>query len=708
MKLYAANCTGNRNNTYYPHCIEIKTKSDFARAVSRDHMSSKMSDAYRNTDNFLGRDCLMFDVDNTHTDDPALWITTDDIAETFPGVNYMLVRSRNYMKEKRKVDKKTGAVTISEAREKWHVYAPLAHPIERPEDFTQLMKNIVCLFPFLDPSAIDNARFFFGVEHPHITIEAGTQCIDDYLDNADPVELRYQKETAILDFAEKVKSGDYKDNKYTRLVVNIGCEFLGIRNPIPAEAAEQYAPNNLEPDDDTSWIDDATQRRAIQWLENWASQCGVELGRRYPIRSGVHAGAIAICVTCPWEDEHSGGDWPDNETVIIIEKSGKYDYICRHSHGGALHWSDYRKACEKRAGLDGAGQPLQDEAPAQRQQPAEDNAKPDNVLNYINTRMDEDITAFAQEIKTGFQEFDREAGGLYPGLYTIGAVSSLGKTTFCAQMADQIAAGGNDVLFFSMEQSRLELVSKSIVRTVAKKDISTTLTSLKIRRGFLPRPVLDAAREYAESVGDRLSIIEGVFDCNIGYISNYIRDYIKLNDRRPVVFIDYLQILQPTDDGQHRPNDTRATIDAAVRELKMLSHKYRIPIIVISSLNRANYLLPIDFESFKESGLVEYSSDVLMGLQFRCLHDPEFEKMKTITEKREKIRREKNGTPRKLELVILKNRYGKPSFCCGFDYFSSIDLFRETNTDFEAAEALHDDQTEEATPWDKDYLSTRR
>ena len=704
MKLYTADCRGDAKNTSYPHCVEIKTKRDFIQAMNRDHMTAAMTNNYRDSSNFEGCDCIMFDIDNTHTDDPEGWITADDIAETFP-VNYMLVRSRNYMKEKRKVDKKTGAVKISEPREKWHVYAPLAHPITRADDFAQLIKNILCLFPFLDPAAIDTARFFFGVENPHVTFETGGQCIDEYLDSADPIELRHDKEAAILNFAEKIKSGDYKDEKQTRLVVTIGCEFLEIKNPLPSSAPEQYDLNNLELGDNLDWIDAADQRRALQWLENWAQQWSVTLGRRYTIPSGVHAGAVAICVTCPWEHEHSGGNWPDNEAVILVERSGKLDFVCRHSHGAALHWSDYRKACE-RPDLDGAAEALR-EGSATQQKPAEENTRPDSVLTYINTRMDEDITKFAQEIKTGFAEFDREAGGLYPGLYTIGAVSSLGKTSFCLQLADQIAAGGHDVLFFSMEQTRLELVSKSIVRTIAKKDITTTLTSLKLRRGYLPQPALDAAREYCESVGDRLSIIEGIFNCDINYISNYIRDYIKLNDRRPVVFIDYLQILQPTEDAQRRPNDTKATIDAAVRELKIMSHELRIPVIVISSLNRANYLLPIDFESFKESGLIEYSSDVIFGLQFRCLHDPEFEKIKTITEKRDRISREKNSTPRKLELVALKNRYGRPSFCCGFDYFPSVDLFREVTTDFTPADELAT-EGEEATPWGTDYLNMRR
>lgn len=45
-------------------------------------------------------------------------------------------------------------------------------------------------------------------------------------------------------------------------------------------------------------------------------------------------------------------------------------------------------------------------------------------------------------------------GGLYTGLYFIGAVSSLGKTTFTLQIADNLAKQGRDVLCFFLEQVR--------------------------------------------------------------------------------------------------------------------------------------------------------------------------------------------------------------------------------------------------------------
>ena len=307
--------------------------------------------------------------------------------------------------------------------------------------------------------------------------------------------------------------------------------------------------------------------------------------------------------------------------------------------------------------------------------------KPDNTALYIDLFMGSDIEKFKKDIPTGFEELDLMAGGLYPGLYVLAAISSLGKTTFALQMAEQIAGAGHDVIFFSLEQSRFEMVAKGISRRTAQKDMSKAVTALSIRKGYVPAHVQEAAEQYKADVGDRLSIVEGNFACDIAYIADYIRRYVASNGVRPVVFVDYLQILQPTETRQN----TKETVDNAVTELKRLSREINIPIIAISSVNRVNYLTPIDFESFKESGGIEYTADVAWGLQLQCLNDKSlFEKEGKATQKREAVKKAKKANPRKIELVCLKNRYGTPSFSCYFDYYAAYDLMTKcTKLDFE-------------------------
>lgn len=302
--------------------------------------------------------------------------------------------------------------------------------------------------------------------------------------------------------------------------------------------------------------------------------------------------------------------------------------------------------------------------------------RPDNTANYIDCLMSGEIDRFkeAGNKLTGFSNLDAQAGGLYSGLYVLAAISSLGKTTFALQLADQLAAAGHDTIIFSMEQSRLELVSKSIARYTAQANMQTTVNSLSIRRGYLPEQVLTAAEAYKAAVGDRLSIVEGNFNCTIGYIGQYVRNYIARTGTRPTIIIDYLQILQPAQDGQSK-GSKKDEIDLAVTELKRISRELDLTVIVISSVNRANYQTEFAFESLKESGGIEFTADCVWGLQLLCLDEPLFAEDKKVQDKRKRIADAKAEMPRRIKFVCIKNRYGISNYSCAFDYYPQHDLF---------------------------------
>ena len=300
----------------------------------------------------------------------------------------------------------------------------------------------------------------------------------------------------------------------------------------------------------------------------------------------------------------------------------------------------------------------------------------DNMKAYVTNRMQDEIRAFivSSDTKTGFAQFDKLAGGLYPGLYVLGAISSLGKTTFIQQIADNVAAAGRPVLFFSLEMSRLEMASKSISRKTAQIDFANAVSSLKIRAGVTSKTVQEATQAYIDAIAENMQIIEGGFDTTIESITKYTEAFISQhNEQKPIVIVDYLQIIQGAQKGT-----VREAIDYNVVELKRLSRAYGIPVLVISSINRGNYLLPVDFESFKESGGIEYTADVVLGLQLACLDDnPVFQKDKDIMAKREAIKAAKAENPRKIRLVCLKNRYGRPDWTVTYKYYPQFDYFQE-------------------------------
>lgn len=336
-------------------------------------------------------------------------------------------------------------------------------------------------------------------------------------------------------------------------------------------------------------------------------------------------------------------------------------------------------------------------------------AKPYNTADYIRQRMAAEIQTLKGQAgrKTGFPNLDAEAGSVYAGLYCIGAASSLGKTTFVNQLADQLAAAGEHVLYFSLEQSRLEMVSKSISRLTAQADIKKAVSSIQIRTGAQGAAISAAVKKYLQDVGDRVSIIEGNFNCTPSFIGETARAYRAANAATPLIVVDYLQILRPDADPEtgRRPADPRQTVDTNLVALKRLSRELETPVFVICSINRANYLTPIDFESFKESGQIEFTADVVWGLQLAVMNDQLFDKEGKIKEKREKVADAKAATPREIELVCLKNRFGKARYTSSFRYYPQYDYFIPWDGSSTFTE-LPDDG--EPTPFEDQPAYTRR
>ena len=295
---------------------------------------------------------------------------------------------------------------------------------------------------------------------------------------------------------------------------------------------------------------------------------------------------------------------------------------------------------------------------------------------------------------TGFPLFDDILdGGLYEGLYCIGAITSLGKTTLALQIADQIASRTKKrILIFSLEMSRAELISKSLSRLtlmeVFKGGKSTKLA--KTARGITDGDrhtryskeelgIMDTAlKEYSSKYASKISIYEGIGDIGVQQIREEVDRVKRLFGEAPIVLVDYLQILAPYNEEYIRATDKQNT-DKNVVELKRISRDYKTTIIGISSFNRDNYTAPVNLSSFKESGAIEYSSDVLIGLQFLGMDYEEGENDKQRDKRIRELRKSEDargraGQDQTIQLKVLKNRYGCKgdvilSFYPMFNYF---------------------------------------
>ena len=272
--------------------------------------------------------------------------------------------------------------------------------------------------------------------------------------------------------------------------------------------------------------------------------------------------------------------------------------------------------------------------------------------------------------KTGFDNIDKFQI-FSPGLYVIGATPAAGKTTFCWQLLEQLARNGEKCIYCSYEMSYLELLCKSAARKLFQDDKQTTLSAADIRRGGWTRK-LDSIIDSFSSSELNFKIFQ-LQDESVDDLFNLLNPFCSDNSA-PVVCLDYLQIIP------HGKDTAKSGIDDIVRKLKNFQRNTNTTFIVISSFNRTNYAQSVAFESFKESGGIEYSADVVWALQLNILNQL---KSGDISKNRELIEQAKNANPRQVQLKCLKNRQGF-NYHCFFNYFPAHDYFETCDkTDFE-------------------------
>ena len=172
--LCAATTSGNAHNNHYPNHHHITDQTGLGQVARLDHVAACYANDRRSSASFISSDCVVMDIDNDHTDNPADWVTPDSLAELIAGVRFMTATSRNHQKPK-------GVVS---ARPRFHVYFPIS-PVTDADTYAGLKRRLAARFGFFDQQALDAGRFIYGTPNPETTIHNGDRLLDAWLDDAD-------------------------------------------------------------------------------------------------------------------------------------------------------------------------------------------------------------------------------------------------------------------------------------------------------------------------------------------------------------------------------------------------------------------------------------------------------------------------------------------------------------------------------------------
>ncbi|MEM2030904.1 MAG: DnaB-like helicase C-terminal domain-containing protein [Archaeoglobaceae archaeon] len=295
---------------------------------------------------------------------------------------------------------------------------------------------------------------------------------------------------------------------------------------------------------------------------------------------------------------------------------------------------------------------------------------PDSLFMHAVVRGSQDI----KPKPTGFKNLDALfGGGLKIGLYVLGGIPAVGKTTFLFQIAENLARQGLHALYFSMEQSKDEFWRKYVKRHMwLMKDAGDKrigeISDTKIEQEDFTESeeeiYEEIVSEFKEKIHHRLNVIECNYASTVDYIRAYTARYMSLNKitgKDVVIFVDFLQVVPV----EKKDVSTRERIENVVVELRRLSKDMLTTVFVASSFNRDAYFEEVSLKSFKETGGIEYTADVLLALTLDSVGDDK------------KIQAEMASDKRNVRLVCLKNRTGRGYFTIAMTYYPDKERFEE-------------------------------
>ena len=225
----------------------------------------------------------------------------------------------------------------------------------------------------------------------------------------------------------------------------------------------------------------------------------------------------------------------------------------------------------------------------------------DNLIDSINNTKHYDLKSTS---------FSKLSDFLRDSLITIGAESSVGKTSLASQLALEILENNNDTIlvFYSLDDSRIFLIKKMIMQLLSKN------TKKQYYNDDIVKLIKKHKNDYLKLLlSGRIAIFERL---NIYNLYNQLlklrkNAQINLNIEEPrlIVIIDYLQIID------HENTNLREGLNKICSYLKDIQKKLNCMMILLSQFNRSKETNINTLIRYRETSEIENISDLCINLE---------------------------------------------------------------------------------------------
>lgn len=272
-------------------------------------------------------------------------------------------------------------------------------------------------------------------------------------------------------------------------------------------------------------------------------------------------------------------------------------------------------------------------------------------------------------ISTGFEEVDKQLGGLFPGdVYVLAGATGMGKSAFAVNVAfnvadffhtsEDIIFRGKQVAFFSLEMTSVQLGGRVV----------TGNTKIIAPRNRWKNPMQQDEWHTAITAAERFGQMPfWIDDSGEQTLSRIRARAIRLHRRKPIglLVIDYVQLIMGEKGGDPKRIEQ---LSAITRGIKRLAKELGCAVLELSQISRSieqrEDKRPM-LSDLRESGTIEHDADVVI-----FVYRPEYylerespqrkanERQETYIERVTAHGNALDDARNKSDIIVAKNRHG--------------------------------------------------
>lgn len=234
-----------------------------------------------------------------------------------------------------------------------------------------------------------------------------------------------------------------------------------------------------------------------------------------------------------------------------------------------------------------------------------------NILNEKSIEMLIDSIINTSHYNFENTSFNALKDFIKDSLITIGAESSVGKTSFASQLALEILENNDDTIlvFYSLDDSKTFLTKKMILQLFNKNNkvfFNNDDDFIKSVKKY-KNTVLKLLLSQRIAIFEKLNIYS-MYSQLLELKNNAIH---KLNIKKPkiIVVIDYLQIIE------HDSINLREGLNKVCSYLKNIQKEFNCMMVLLSQFNRSKEMNINTLVRYRETSEIENISDLCINLE---------------------------------------------------------------------------------------------